>query len=181
VSDSGDDKHLVKHLDPDGNLQIAPSWESLIDRQVREAMADGKFEDLPHHGRPLPRGENPYAGDKALAFDMLQNAGAAPPWIEADKAVRELLTRRDAIVARASAGAAPTSFARRKWRTELRQMVLDANVAIARVNAEAPLSSLHRLALMSMTNSLASTRRAAARHSDRTAGNKGKFGRGERI
>ena len=42
-----------------------------------------------------------YAGEWALAFRMLRNAGVAPPWIEADKEVRELLARRDALVARA--------------------------------------------------------------------------------
>jgi hypothetical protein len=142
-----DDKRLVKRRDSEGKLQVAPSWESLIDRQIREAMEEGKFDELPHQGRPLPNDQNPYAGDKALAFSMLKNAGAAPPWIEADKEVRDLLARVEAIIARAAAGSAPSALARSRARDELREVVVAANRAIARVNAEAPLSSLHRLPL----------------------------------
>ena len=79
--------------------QVAPTWESLVDRQIREAMEDGRFDDLPHQGEPLPVEDETYAGEWALAFRMLRNAGVAPPWIEADKEVRALLARRDAIVA----------------------------------------------------------------------------------
>ena len=34
-----------------------------------------------------------------MAHRMLRNAGAAPPWIEADKAVRRLLDERDKLLA----------------------------------------------------------------------------------
>ena len=79
---------------------VAPSWESLVDRQIREAMEAGKFDDLPHQGAPLPIEDDSAAGEWALAFRMLRNAGVAPPWIEADKEARALLARRDAILVR---------------------------------------------------------------------------------
>src|SRR6188472_2350753 len=82
------DQRPVKRRDADGQLQIGRTWESLVERQIREAMAEGKFDELPHHGKPLPRADNPYAGDQALAFSILHNNGAAPPWIEADKEAR---------------------------------------------------------------------------------------------
>ena len=85
-------------------MQVGPDWETLIDRQIREAMEDGQFDNLPHQGEPLPNDDNPYAGELGLAFHVLLNAGVAPPWIEADKEVRELLGRRDAILARAATG-----------------------------------------------------------------------------
>jgi hypothetical protein len=36
------------------------SWESWIDRQIREAEERGEFDDLPGAGRPLPDLERPY-------------------------------------------------------------------------------------------------------------------------
>ena len=119
-------------------MQVGPDWETLIDRQIREAMEDGQFDNLPHEGEPLPNDDNPYAGELGLAFHVLRNAGVAPPWIEADKEVRELLGRRDAILARAATGPAPSALARSRGRAALEELVPRINASIARVNAQAP-------------------------------------------
>ena len=148
MPDTPDNKRLVHRKDADGKIQTGPTWESLIDRQIREAMEEGKFDDLPHQGEPIPIDDNPYAGDWALAFHMLKGAGVAPPWIESDKEVRRLLALRDAIFARAAAGAAPSAFARRRDRAALEDLVSSINVAIARLNAEAPLDTQRRLPLV---------------------------------
>lgn len=144
MPDTPDDKTHVHRRGPDGTMQVGPDWETLIERQIREAMDEGKFRDLPFQGEPLPNDENPYAGDMGLAFHMLKNAGVAPPWIQADKDVRELLERRDALIARAAQGPAPTESERRRGRAALQDLVLDANAAIARLNAEAPTDRQHR-------------------------------------
>jgi hypothetical protein len=115
--------------------------ETLIERQIREAMEEGAFDDLPYQGERLPLGDDSAAGEWALAHRMLRNAGAAPPWIESDKAVRALLDERDRLVARAprlgEAG-------RVRAREELARIVDAANRAIERVNAEAPTHRQHR-------------------------------------
>ena len=128
-------------IDGDGHRQVAPTWESLVDRQIREAMEDGAFDDLPYRGEPIPLGDDTFAGEWAMAYRMLRNAGAAPPWIEADKQVRELLVRRDAIVARAQAA---SPMGRGRYRIELERLVIEINAAIARLNAEAPTDRQHR-------------------------------------
>ncbi len=128
-------------IDEAGNRQVAPTWESLVDRQIREAMDEGKFDDLPFQGRPIPLEDEAFAGEWAMAFRMLRNGGAAPPWIEADKEVRALLDRRAAIFARARAA---SPFARRRDRAELGRLVVAVNAAIARLNAEAPTDRQHR-------------------------------------
>src|SRR5437763_13153521 len=94
-----DPRPPVHRRDAEGRLQVGPSWETLIDRQIREAMEEGKFDDLPYRGERLPNRDNPYADEWALAFHVLKNAGVAPPWIKSDKEVRELLSRRDEILA----------------------------------------------------------------------------------
>ena len=119
---------------------MAPTWESLVERQLREAMEEGAFDELPYQGERLPMEDDAAAGEWALAYRMLRNAGAAPPWIEADKEVRRLFERRDAILARAlhSRVASPRD------RAALEAVVVEINGAIARLNAEAPTDRQHR-------------------------------------
>jgi len=144
MPDAPDPKSVVHRKGPDGQMQVGPDWETLIERQIREAMAQGKFDNLPYEGEPLPNDENPYAGEMGLAFHVLKNYGVAPPWIESDKEVRKLLDQRDALVARASAEPTPSAFARRRDRATLEDLVTRINLAIARVNAEAPTDRQHR-------------------------------------
>lgn len=131
-------------IDAEGHRQVAPTWESLVDRQIREAMESGEFDDLPYQGEPLPLPDDSLAGDRAMAFHVLRNAGAAPPWIEADKEVRALLARRDAILARAR----DATTAHDRDHRELRRLVIDVNAAITRLNAEAPTDRQHRRPLV---------------------------------
>jgi Domain of unknown function (DUF1992) len=118
-----------------------PSREKLIDRQIREAMDDGKFDNLPHQGEPLPIVDDAAAGDWALAYRMLKGASFAPPWVETDKEVRALLARRDAILERAPRSSA---IGRRRDDQDLRDVVEAANKAIFRLNHEAPTARQHR-------------------------------------
>ena len=121
--------------------------ETLIDRQIRQAIEEGAFDNLPHRGEPLPNDENPYAAELSLAFHVLKNAGFAPPWIEADKEVRELLAQRDDIVTR-DAASPPSAVARRRAHAQLESLVQRINAAITRVNAEAPSIRQHRRQLI---------------------------------
>ena len=156
------DPSIVRRRNPDGSWQVAGSWETLIDRQIREAAEEGQFDNLPHQGERLPNDDNPYAAEWGLAFHVLKNAGFAPPWIEADKEVRELLARRDAILQRAATGAPPSSLARERDRAALERLVREANAAITRLNAEAPSPTQHRRPLV-LAGELASYDAAAAR------------------
>ena len=131
----------VQRRDGEGNRQIGSSWESLIDRQIREAMKEGAFEDLPYRGQRLPIEDDSAAGEWAMAHRVLRNAGAAPPWIESDKEVRRLLARRDALIARPRR---PSSAGRARERADLAALVEAINRAITRVNAEAPTVRQHR-------------------------------------
>jgi hypothetical protein len=134
-------------LDAEGRRQVAPTWESLVDRQIREAMEAGEFDDLPFRGERIPLEDDSPAGEWAMAYHVLRNAGVAPPWIEADKDVRALLDRRAAIFARAGA-AGRSAFARRRDRDELARLVTEINAAVARLNAEAPTDRQHRRPLV---------------------------------
>jgi hypothetical protein len=127
--------------DAEGRPQTAHSWESLVERQIREAMDGGAFEDLPYQGERLPLEDDSAAGEWAMAHRMLRNAGMAPPWIESDKEARAQLAAIEALIERA-----PTMpvLAHSRARKELGRIVEAANHAIARVNAEAPTLAQHR-------------------------------------
>jgi hypothetical protein len=131
--------------DPEGRFEVGPTWESLADRQIREAQERGEFDRLAYHGRPLPAPDETYAGDMALAFSILRNAGVAPPWIEADKEARRLLEERESVFRRA-ANASPMMYGR--YRAELSRVVRAFNDAVAALNAEAPTDRQHRLPLV---------------------------------
>jgi hypothetical protein len=124
----------------DGN-PYRPSREALIDRQIREAMEEGAFDELPFQGERIPLEDDSAAGEWALAYRMLRNARFAPPWIETDKEVREILARRDAILERAGGSSA---LGRRRDRADLLRVVEAANRAILRLNGEAPTGRQHR-------------------------------------
>ena len=67
-------------------------WDSIVARKIEAAQAEGVFDDLPGQGRPLKLYRNPYiAKDMRISFDVLQNAGFAPRWIELDREIRDRL------------------------------------------------------------------------------------------
>jgi len=57
--------------------------ERSIDEQIRRAMEDGQFDNLPGKGKPLDLTTNPHE-DPAwrLAFQALRSSGYTLPWIE---------------------------------------------------------------------------------------------------
>jgi DnaJ family protein C protein 28 len=73
--------------------------QSLIEQKIQQAMAEGKFDNLPGKGKPLNLNKNPYLDpSQELAFDLLQNNQLAPAWIEKDKEIRrELETARNQL------------------------------------------------------------------------------------
>jgi len=145
---AADRRQAVQHRRPDGTVEVGPTWESLVERQIREAMEDGKFDRLPFQGERLPNDDNPYAGEWGLAYHMLRNAGAAPPWIEADREVRGLLEELRAALARAAADPPLSASARGRARARVADLVERANAGIARLNAEAPTTAQHRRPLV---------------------------------
>jgi hypothetical protein len=136
------------------NPWLPPSREKLIDRQIREAQEAGAFDDLPFQGERIPLVDDSAAGDWALAYRMLKGANFAPPWIETDKEVRELLARRDVILERAA-----RSSSHERDRAELQRIVEAANRAIMRLNLEAPTVRQHRR-LLDLDRELATLARA---------------------
>ncbi|SOD60503.1 protein of unknown function [Streptomyces zhaozhouensis] len=82
------------------------TFESWVDKQIREAEERGEFRDLPGAGKPLPHASEPYdelwwVREKMAREDL----SVMPP---------SLLLRKEAEDARAAALAAPTERAARR-------------------------------------------------------------------
>jgi hypothetical protein len=145
--------------DPDGTVHYGPTGERWTERLIREARERGEFDNVPYRGERLPVQDETYAGDMALAYHVLRNAGVAPPWIEADKELRRLLERRDALLQRATGA---SKLAATGCRRQLAELVAAANRAIATINLDGP-PSVHRRPLDGSAQAAELERRLADR------------------
>jgi DnaJ homolog subfamily C member 28 len=92
------------------------------EEQIRQAMEDGIFNDLPGMGKPLNLDENPFEDPEwRLANKMLRDGGFTLPWIEKCKDIDTKLAS-----ARAALGKA--------WLS--RNASLEAGYSLARVEQE---------------------------------------------
>ena len=131
-----------EHRKPDGTRKVGPTWESLVERQIREAMEEGAFDDLPHQGERLPieddsRGRGVGAGlsdapqrRRRATVDRGGQGGPQLGW-----------PSWRCAVARAAVAA---GTARARQRDEVERLVSAINGAIERLNAEAPTDRQHR-------------------------------------
>ncbi len=77
-------------------------WESSVEKQIREAMEAGEFDNLPGKGKRIDTRENPFEDpDLRTAHRLLRNAGFAPPWIEERKDIDAELEIAVTLLARA--------------------------------------------------------------------------------
>lgn len=74
-------------------------WRDVIEEQIRAAQERGDFDNLPGAGKPLQIDENPYAGDRALAFHLLQQNGLLPQELDIGHEVDVDQARADALLA----------------------------------------------------------------------------------
>ncbi|HEY7357878.1 MAG TPA: DnaJ family domain-containing protein [Ktedonobacterales bacterium] len=106
-----------------GRKPAGKRWNDLIEEQIREAQERGDFDNLPGAGQPLKLDENPYAGDRALAFHLLQQNGVLPQELEvgrevdadlarAEKLLAELRRERDWLLRQPAASRAQATYAR---------------------------------------------------------------------
>jgi DnaJ family protein C protein 28 len=73
------------------------SWQSLADERIRRAMERGDFDNLPGAGKPVEIDENPYAGERALAFSLLKSHHLLPREIALGKDIDADLARAEQV------------------------------------------------------------------------------------
>jgi DnaJ family protein C protein 28 len=71
-------------------------FEKLVEEKLREAIANGEFDDLPGKGKPQDLRINPYVHpDDRMAQDMLRAHGFGLPWMEER---RDLIRERESLL-----------------------------------------------------------------------------------
>jgi Domain of unknown function (DUF1992) len=70
--------------------------ENPIDRQFREAMQQGKFDDLPGKGRPMNTAPDTTPEELRLGYTALKNAGYVP---EEAEWLREIAVLKERLAA----------------------------------------------------------------------------------
>ena len=133
---------------------------SIVERRIEEAQKKGLFDDLPGKGRPLNLRKNPHAGERALAFELLQNNDYTLPWISARndllaeiKRIRRELAERWHLYNQQlqQANHGPESrAAQAEWRLYLEYLqeeIAELNRKITHVNLSIPVEHLEILKL----------------------------------
>ena len=129
------------------------SRESSVEKQIRQAMEEGAFDDLPGKGKPIDLSENAFEDpDLRTAHRLLRNAGFAPPFIEERKDIdaeferhRVTLGRAWNIYQRAQQSGQPHGEA--SWKrvlNEFREQMEALNKRIRLYNLKVPAAVFHR-------------------------------------
>ena len=72
------------------------SLESVIEEQIRKAMAEGEFDDLPGKGKPLDlKGYFETPESLRMCYSILKNANIVPEEVELLKEIEALKARLD--------------------------------------------------------------------------------------
>ncbi|MBL8164671.1 MAG: DUF1992 domain-containing protein [Anaerolineae bacterium] len=71
-------------------------WESLADRQIRKAMEEGEFDDLPGEGKPFVWDDDENTPeDLRMAYKIMRENDLAPAWIMQG---RELVEKHEKLI-----------------------------------------------------------------------------------
>ncbi|TAH52436.1 MAG: DUF1992 domain-containing protein [Chloroflexota bacterium] len=130
------------------NPNSARDHQSLIEKQIREAMERGDFDNLRGAGKPQNLARDPNVPeDWELAFNLLKNAGFAPDWIETRK---EVDTAREKLFAPLqrflqTPPSNQTEFAQQQTKLvqNFRAQAVELNRLIDIYNLKAPTSQVH--------------------------------------
>ena len=126
--------------------------------QIRRAMEEGQFDNLPGKGKPLRLDENPFEDPEwRLAHHVLRNSSFTLPWIEARRdleaailSARQTLRRSWAWRQAALAEGQPSQIVQAEWVRAVetfRRQVEEINRDILTYNLSAPSGQLHLLKL----------------------------------
>jgi hypothetical protein len=123
-------------------------WDTIVESKLREAFADGLFDDLPGAGKPLRWVEEALVPpDWRAAFHVLRQAGLAPAWIMLDASIREDQQAARQAFARAIAGFDKRDPEYRRARELFAHRLAKINAAIDELNLKVPSTQFARARL----------------------------------
>ena len=124
-------------------------WENHIERAIKNAMDEGKFDNLPGKGKPFT-----HLDSDPLA-QVVEAQGFAPRWVELDREIRQRLEAAEQATKRTfawaaqtwkSGGAADRQFAEQEWleaQRVLGNQLDEINQLVKLLNLELPPAVRH--------------------------------------
>ena len=123
-------------------------WENHIDRQIRDAQEQGKFDNLPGRGKPFTH------LDTDPLDQVLKSQGFVPRWLDLDREIRQKVEIAEQSVRRTyewvmqtwSSGSANRQFAEDEWREAQRvfaKRLDEINQLVKLLNLELPPAVRH--------------------------------------
>lgn len=137
-------------------------FDRLIEQLIRDAQAEGKFDNLPGRGRPLKLDETVESAETWAADHLLKNSGHRPAWLEEDAALQAELEQARAALRRSWAWRqaelaalglpGPEARRRREWveaewtlaQARFRELVAGLNRRQRLLNLKVPLDRFQR-------------------------------------
>lgn len=128
------------------------------EEQIRRAIAEGKFDNLPGKGKPLHLDQNPFEDpDWRLANHVLKTSGFSLPWIEKRNEIEALIQSARTSLMRAQEKRReavqddlPASSVNAAWTEALekfKEELAEINRLILSYNLQAPAAQLQMLQL----------------------------------
>ncbi len=72
-------------------MDIVTRFDSIVEKKIREALEQGKFDNLQGHGKPLNlEDDNHVPEDLKLCHKILKNAGCVPKELEIHIEIRKM-------------------------------------------------------------------------------------------
>lgn len=128
------------------------------DEQIRKAIEEGQFDNLPGKGKPLNLDENPFEDPEwRMANKVLLDGGFSLPWLETDREIETALeTSRQKLRQAwqwrwfALQANQPYAMVEEEWKRAVQafcQQITEINKRIFSYNLEVPLDRFQRLTL----------------------------------
>ena len=126
-----------------------------IEEQIRLAMEEGRFDNLPGQGRPLNLEDDPFEDpDWRMANQILRNAGLSLPWIESRREIEAEIEAARATLMQARRNylddQQQPALSRQRWeqtRLLFQEAIAGINLRISSYNLEVPSLQLQRMTL----------------------------------
>ena len=126
-----------------------------IEEQIRLAMEEGRFDNLPGQGRPLNLEDDPFEDpDWRMANHILRNAGLSLPWIESRREIEAEIEAARATLMQARRNylddQQQPALSRQRWeqtRLLFQEAIAGINLRISSYNLEVPSLQLQRMTL----------------------------------
>jgi hypothetical protein len=138
-------------------------FDRIVEKILREAQANGKFDNLPGSGRPLKLDDANENSEDWAANHLLQNQNLRPAWLEEDLAIQTELERVRKKLRRTHGwyqteraqlqnATSETAIRQREWaeaewrraQTEFRESLAQLNLRQRNLNLKVPLERFQR-------------------------------------